>query len=99
MAPTSQEQDRKDHTPNSDLSKLSLSSQAVHADDFLNNGQDIAPALHVSTTFRYNKDPDKLHGLAKALEANVSAHRHHVEYAESRQLISSVAKRHFQGAC
>ncbi|KAG9248266.1 pyridoxal phosphate-dependent transferase [Calycina marina] len=41
-------------------SSLSLSSQAVHADDFLNSGQDVAPPLHVSTTYRYNNDPSKL---------------------------------------
>ncbi len=27
---------------------------AVHADDRLNSSTDVAPALHVSTTFRYN---------------------------------------------
>lgn len=42
------------------LSTLSLSSQTVHADDFLNKGQDVAPPLHVSTTFRYNRDPTQL---------------------------------------
>lgn len=42
------------------MSGLSLSSQAIHADDFLNVNQDVAPALHVSTTFRYSKIPDKL---------------------------------------
>lgn len=42
------------------LSKLSLSSQTVHADDYLNQGQDVAPPLHVSTTFRYSRDPETL---------------------------------------
>jgi hypothetical protein len=50
----------KHQTSDHGLANLSLSSKTVHADDFLNNGQDVAPALHVSTTYRYNKNPDKL---------------------------------------
>jgi hypothetical protein len=41
-------------------SKLSLSSQTIHADDFLNSRQDVAPPLHVSTTYRYTNDPSQL---------------------------------------
>ncbi|KAL9127534.1 MAG: hypothetical protein Q9217_003602 [Psora testacea] len=33
---------------------------AVHADNVLNVGSDVAPALHVSSTFRYASDPDEL---------------------------------------
>ncbi len=55
------DQDRKDHTLDKALSNLSLSSQAIHADDFLNvHNTDVAPGLHVSTTFRYQKNPDDL---------------------------------------
>jgi hypothetical protein len=43
-----------------EVAKLSLSSKTIHADDFLNNGQDVAPPLHVSTTFRYSNNPDAL---------------------------------------
>jgi len=50
----------ENHPPDKVVYNLSLSSQAVHADDFLNTGQDIAPPLHVSTTYRYNRDPSKL---------------------------------------
>lgn len=39
---------------------LGPSTQAVHADDDLNNTQDVAPPLHVSTTFRYADDPESL---------------------------------------
>ncbi|KAI8957703.1 cystathionine gamma-synthase [Daldinia sp. FL1419] len=39
---------------------LSLSAQTIHADDFLNSHQSVAPPIHVSTTFRYNDDPDEL---------------------------------------
>ncbi|KAK7737504.1 hypothetical protein SLS53_006577 [Cytospora paraplurivora] len=40
--------------------ELGLSSRAVHADDYINNHRAVAPPLHVSTTYRYNSDPDKL---------------------------------------
>ena len=40
--------------------KLGLSSLSVHADDYINNHRAVAPPLHVSTTFRYNEDPDRL---------------------------------------
>ncbi|KAI0147870.1 PLP-dependent transferase [Hypoxylon sp. NC0597] len=42
------------------LQHLSLSAQTIHADDFLNSHQSVAPPMHVSTTFRYNRDPDEL---------------------------------------
>ncbi|RYP78521.1 hypothetical protein DL771_000474 [Monosporascus sp. 5C6A] len=42
------------------LSSLSLSARAVHADDYLNSHQAVAPPMHVSTTFRYSRDPEKL---------------------------------------
>ncbi|KAI1768361.1 PLP-dependent transferase [Hypoxylon sp. FL1150] len=42
------------------LQHLSLSAQAIHADDFLNSHQSVAPPMHVSTTFRYSDDPDEL---------------------------------------
>ncbi|KAM7192235.1 Cys/Met metabolism PLP-dependent enzyme domain containing protein [Naviculisporaceae sp. PSN 640] len=40
--------------------ELSLSSRSVHADDYINNHQAVAPPLHVSTTFRYSRNPDDL---------------------------------------
>ncbi len=40
--------------------ELSLASRSVHADDYINNHQAVAPPLHVSTTFRYASDPDQL---------------------------------------
>lgn len=42
------------------LANLSLSSKTIHTDDFLNVGQDVAPPMHVSTTFRYSSNPDDL---------------------------------------
>ncbi|KAM3086762.1 hypothetical protein ACMFMG_000886 [Clarireedia jacksonii] len=62
-------EDLKDHSPSEGLASLSLSSQTIHADDFLNKGQDVAPPLHVSTTFRYSNDPD---ALVPADEVDVS---------------------------
>jgi cystathionine beta-lyase len=50
----------EDHRPDPGLANLSLSSKTIHADDYLNKGRDVAPPLHVSTTFRYNRDPDQL---------------------------------------
>ena len=59
-------QNVQDHTPAAAFSKLSLSSATIHADDYLNkDSRDVAPPLHVSTTFRYNKDPDTLKTLTK----------------------------------
>jgi len=36
------------------------STQAVHADDVHSKSTDVAPAMHVSTTFTYSKNPDEL---------------------------------------
>jgi hypothetical protein len=52
------------HAPpsNEDLvrPKYSADTRAIHADDYVNSYADVAPALHVSTTFRYSQDADKL---------------------------------------
>ena len=42
-------------------SPYSLSTLAIHADDPINALTDVAPPLHVSTTFRYPSDPEQLH--------------------------------------
>lgn len=39
---------------------LSLATRSVHADDRISGSRDVAPAIHVSTTFRYSDDPDQL---------------------------------------
>ncbi|KAJ4174029.1 hypothetical protein NW754_013019 [Fusarium falciforme] len=44
----------------SSVAGLSLSSRAVHADDGIQAHRAVAPALHVSTTFRYSDDPEQL---------------------------------------
>ncbi|KAK9776940.1 putative Pyridoxal phosphate-dependent transferase [Seiridium cardinale] len=47
-------------SPATRLQHLSLSAQTIHADDYLNSHQAIAPPMHVSTTFRYSRNPDEL---------------------------------------
>lgn len=44
------------HTPPT----YSLATLGIHGDDPINSYTDVAPALHVSTTFRYPHDPQKL---------------------------------------
>ncbi|KAI9369577.1 pyridoxal phosphate-dependent transferase [Aspergillus egyptiacus] len=39
---------------------LGASTRSLHADDALNVATDVAPPIHVATTFRYSDDPDKL---------------------------------------
>ncbi|KAL4879383.1 pyridoxal phosphate-dependent transferase [Aspergillus karnatakaensis] len=39
---------------------LHPSTQALHADDFLNLVADVAPPIHLSTTFRFPKEPENL---------------------------------------
>ena len=41
-------------------SKYTTETNLVHADEFLNDVNDVAPPIHVSTTFRYPRDPSKL---------------------------------------
>lgn len=42
------------------LPQLSTSTRAVHADDVLNKVDDVAPPIHVATTFRYPRDAQGL---------------------------------------
>ncbi|KAL0936515.1 cystathionine gamma-synthase [Colletotrichum truncatum] len=46
--------------PADDLRKLSLATRSVHADDGISAHRAIAPAIHVSTTFKYTPNPDEL---------------------------------------
>ncbi|GMK56056.1 hypothetical protein CspeluHIS016_0211120 [Cutaneotrichosporon spelunceum] len=47
------------NTPES-LAHLSPATLAIHGDDGIQQHKAIAPAMHVSTTFRYHDDPDKI---------------------------------------
>ncbi|KAI9759899.1 MAG: hypothetical protein M4579_002024 [Chaenotheca gracillima] len=51
------------HQAFSRMKLLSPATQAVHADDHLSQTADVAPPLHVSTTFRYADDPAELEVL------------------------------------
>ncbi|KAF5707342.1 cystathionine beta-lyase [Fusarium globosum] len=42
------------------LPSLSTATQAVHADDVLNNVDDVAPPIHVAATFRYPRNPERM---------------------------------------
>ncbi|KAF3939893.1 hypothetical protein ABW19_dt0210317 [Dactylella cylindrospora] len=47
-------------TSDGSVKKLGTSTNLLHADEFLNDVNDVAPPLHVSTTFRYPRDASKL---------------------------------------
>lgn len=49
--------------PSQSLS-YSLSTLGIHGDDPINSATDVAPPLHVSTTFRYPSDPSALKPIA-----------------------------------
>jgi cystathionine beta-lyase len=44
--------------------EIGASTRSLHADDALNVVADVAPPLHVATTFRYSDDPNKLTPVA-----------------------------------
>jgi hypothetical protein len=52
--------DDPDHLASTFGRELSLASRSIHADDYVNTHPAVAPPMHVSTTFRYENDPDKL---------------------------------------
>ena len=49
--------------PTTEVTGLSLASRTVHGDDHISAHRAVAPAMHVSTTFRYSDDPDQLLGF------------------------------------
>lgn len=57
---TTRDENFDDHSSDHSLAKMSLSSRTIHADDYLNKNSDVAPPMHLSTTFRYNQDPKTL---------------------------------------
>lgn len=48
------------HNTPETLAKFSAATRAIHGDDGIQKHNAVAPPMHVSTTFRYNDDPDKL---------------------------------------
>lgn len=49
-------------------------TRAIHADDTLNTAPDVAAPLHVSTTFRYDNDPNALIPASDAASHDTEAH-------------------------
>jgi cystathionine beta-lyase len=45
---------------------IGASTRSLHADDALNLVTDVAPPMHLSTTFRYSNDPTQLVPAADA---------------------------------
>ena len=60
--------------PRPTLRNYSAATLAIHADDHLNPLPDVAPPLHVATTFRYDSNPDL---LVPAKEIEVRSRRSH----------------------
>lgn len=60
MSPSAHPTDTSSMMPEPALRPLAAATQAIHADDYLNSAQDVAPAMHVSTTFRYADKPEDL---------------------------------------
>ncbi|KAI9784207.1 MAG: hypothetical protein M1816_001029 [Peltula sp. TS41687] len=58
------------------LREMSAATQAIHADDHLNATEDVAPPMHVSTTFRYPDEPDQLipHADNEDIELHAAKH-------------------------
>ena len=79
------QQNHDAHHIERELAKLSLSSKTMHSDDFLNIGHDVAPPLHVSTTFRYSNNPD---ALLPAADREVRAYDSTSRVGGTNQLIN-----------
>jgi len=50
--------------PKPELTGYSAATRAVHADDAFQKTPDVAPAMHVSTTFEYSRNPADLKPIA-----------------------------------
>jgi len=74
--------------PQLDFNMLSPSTAAVHADDPLNIVDDVAPPIHVSTTFRYARDPSLLRPFSERghpiLESNEHCYSRQTTHGTSR---------------
>lgn len=50
--------------PKAWLTTYSAATRAIHADDGFQKTPDVAPAMHVSTTFEYSRNPAELKPIA-----------------------------------
>jgi cystathionine beta-lyase len=55
---------------------IGTSTRSLHADDALNLVTDVAPPMHLSTTFRYSNDPTQLVPAADAIPVCTLARYH-----------------------
>lgn len=71
---------------NLSLPNVELATLALHADDPLNAIEDVAPPIHVSTTFRYPKDPDLLRPFHEEHDDRKEQHIYsrHTTYSSTR---------------
>lgn len=62
------------------------STRSLHADDVLNVVTDVAPPMHLSTTFRYPDDPEALVPFADLGDVCTFLHRPRVPNSNSKSL-------------
>ncbi|KAJ5658953.1 hypothetical protein N7507_005404 [Penicillium longicatenatum] len=55
---------------------IGTSTRSLHADDALNVVTDVAPPMHLATTFRYSDDPAKLFPVADLSDSGLAATSH-----------------------
>ncbi|PGH06292.1 cystathionine beta-lyase [Blastomyces parvus] len=63
-------------SPSNARAQLHPATLALHADDALNVVTDVAPPLHLSTTFRYSNNPDELVPWSDSTLASLPATSH-----------------------
>ena len=68
------------------------STKALHADDTLNQVTDVAPPIHLSTTFRYPNDPDQLILSEDPVVRLKPTHRHPYSQLTSPPRMNSTAR-------
>lgn len=61
---------------------------AIHADDHLNRTTDVAPPLHVSSTFRYEDDPETLKPVSQWEVREMSVH--HTDRAQLMTVVTGL---------
>ncbi|RNJ61214.1 hypothetical protein D7B24_000067 [Verticillium nonalfalfae] len=60
MSNTNPQPTASGHASGAQPKQLSLATRAIHSDDHISAHRAIAPAMHVSTTFEYSRNPDDL---------------------------------------
>jgi cystathionine beta-lyase len=63
---------------------IGASTRSLHADDSFNVVTDVAPPMHLSTTFRYSDDPTQLVPYA---DLTVCPHLSSIEYIQYSKCI------------